>query len=422
MFKKREVKRGAGRKGLVQIDWIISFGIFIVYIVWFFIVSRPIISSASVKTLPVDDIKDLFLENASWTVNQTPMIIKSNISASEMPIVMDFLFAGNEKSYGLKDRYWSIHDNKIFFLATFPAKKQIVTLLHSSENYSKPDLSNAFAPNKEFVRAGDMEAFFEDSMPSEVRFKESPMIRAFSITADGITFSPEKTVFSSDNILSAYAVQSNRLNNTMYILANNSRIISYLKGSNIDVRIKIELAKYDGYYIRDSEQAEINYNSSECRSFDTDYINFYDGDRGLTFLFSKAVDVRMCPTAAIDLDIDFSLNTSFRYDIVFHESGSDTRDLKHEYTAEYGMKNVLTGISEHYLYNLKNTNYSILKNQWSRGNEINITVLNATNDELFTVGETPRDYSQVKTLTYYTWVLDSRGNQSRAVLNIMAWR
>ena len=267
-----------------------------------------------------------------------------------------------------------------------------------------------------------MEAFFEDSMPSEVRFKESPRIRSFSITADGTSFSPEKTVFSSDRILSAYAAQSNRLNNTMYILVNNSRIISYLAGSNIDVKMKIGLAKYDGYYIKDTEQAEINYNSSECRSFDTDYINSYDGNKGLTFLFSKAVDIRMCPTAAIDMDIDFSLNTSFRYDMIFHESGADTRDLKHEYTAEYGIKNVLTGISEHYLYNLKNTNYSILKNQWSRGHEMNITVLNATNDDLFTTGETPRDYSQIKTQTYYTWVLDSRGNQSRAVLNIMAWR
>ena len=415
-------KRGVSKRALVQADWVISFGIFIMYIVWFFIAARPLLDTTDVRALPLDDTKENFLKNASWQINVTPIILKSNQTIQNLPIIMDYPFSGPTTYYGMRDRYWSVYNNKLFFLASFPAKKQMVYWYNSDENYSKPALNGIFVSEEDFTETNDMNAEFENSLPDIVRIDSVRRIRSYNLKADSTPFTPDRTIHYSDSILAAYTAESNKLNHTSYILINNSRVYNYLEGDDQHVTITMELDRYPRFHIDSLQGGLIDYNDSECNNFETDYINFFDNDEGIAMVFDEDSTVMMCHKNTLDITIEKDLSTDFNYNFIFHDEGGDVSYLKNEYTAEYGLRNTFTGISIRNLNTLETVNYSLAKQQWSNSYDLNISVLSSSNNKLFDIGTDPSSFDDVESRSYYLWSLDKYGNQSRVMLNVLLWK
>src|SRR3989344_2707388 len=409
-------------KGMTQIDWILSLAIFLIYLILFLITVKAKLTSGLTEALPLAEVKASFLENASWTVNQTPIILRSNNSLSEVPIIMSFQFSGNAESYGIKESYWSIADKRLFFLTSFPSRIKTVTLLHSAENYSRPSFSSAFSPDDQSVSTASMGLTFTDNVLSQAIYRDGIKIRSFSATIEGAALPDDKRIFSSDRILARYRRESIALNHTAYIFVNNSRIFSAAQGDGATLELTLGLDRYGDYYIDGINNGAINYNTSTCDTFTTDYINYYDGDYGLAFIFSDDASVKQCHDGDLEVTVSAELDGEFTYTMVFHDDGSDTRGLRNEYAAEYGLPIVLNGLSSRNLNALKSVNYSLTREEWGRGYDINITVLNASNDKMFTHGTTPYTEANVKGSSTPIWVLDKYGNQSRAALNILLWK
>ena len=64
------------KRGDSQIDWVISLGIFILYLAWFFLLIRPYMVQEETPNM-VSLVKENFEKDAFWTVEKVPIIATS---------------------------------------------------------------------------------------------------------------------------------------------------------------------------------------------------------------------------------------------------------------------------------------------------------------------------------------------------------
>ena len=79
------------KNGTVEVDWIVSLGIFLIFLTLFFFYLLPItVEQPEAADVLLADIESNLRENATWYVQKVPLFIRSNISGVE-PIVAPFL-------------------------------------------------------------------------------------------------------------------------------------------------------------------------------------------------------------------------------------------------------------------------------------------------------------------------------------------
>ena len=409
------------KRGITQADWIISIAIFILYLAWFFIVITPVLNPVTKESLPADELKDAFMGNASWEVNITPIILRSNITSSSVPIVMDFPFPGNALNYALIGKYRVIDDRRLIFLADFTASPVIYNLVHSSFNYTKPAIQTNMVAGENEAESGNMEVSFDDGIIDDVRYRDALRIVRFSMQVDGNALNTNINGFSSTSISAKYKVRTPSLNNTFYVLENNSMIYGFVDATeekNVD--IDFVLHEYKRYFADSQNQGSITYNVTECDNFETDFIDFTDGDYGLAFIFSDDVSIRMCHDSSLVLNISASADNNLNYRAVFHEASAGMDDLIMPYTAVFGATNIYEGLSGSNMFDLESTNYSVLKSDWNMKHDFNITVYNST-AEFLSIGRPPYRNTEVHSKQYYAWMLNEYADQKRVVINILLW-
>lgn len=71
------MKRGLKKKGLNQIDWVISLAIFLLYIAWFFIFLKPQIQKSSDFAPLGRDVKENFKNDIYYSADKYPLFFNS---------------------------------------------------------------------------------------------------------------------------------------------------------------------------------------------------------------------------------------------------------------------------------------------------------------------------------------------------------
>lgn len=409
------------KRGITQSDWIISLAIFMIYLAWFFAVIQPVFSPDTKESLPVDDLKAKFMINASWQVNVTPIIIKSNLSSEKEPIILDFPFAGNAVNYALKETYWVIDHDRLLFLAGFLSSRARYNLVHSSSNYTKPDITSNLYASETGAETSDMSAEFDNGLLDKVRYKDSLKISNISLYYDGYPVPANINDFELFDILAIYRIRAPGLNNSFYVFDDNPKIFCYIDTAEekaIDVYFRLK--KFDRYYVDSAHNGNIHYNVTECDDFDTDFIDFLDSGYAAAFVFSEDTDIEMCHNKELILKISPSVNGEFSYRIVFHNTGDDYDDIIRPYTSVFGIAEQFNGLSGEKMLGLRSDNYSDLKHEWDMSHDFNITVSNST-ATLLRIGTVPMKNVNVFSKLYYAWLLDNYANQTRETINILMW-
>ncbi|MCX8146878.1 MAG: hypothetical protein N3D84_00205 [Candidatus Woesearchaeota archaeon] len=425
MAKKRGIlnkkNNKKNKKGLHQVDWVISFGIFIIYLAWFFILAKPVANPETKESLQFDYLLNKLMANASWEVNITPLYVNSSLNEKSLPIIVDFPFEGDVLNYGMKDKYWVIENGRLMFLADFQPSMNVFYLLHSEENYTKPQQISRLYADENSARSSDMVVNFENGLITNAYYKDSPRIKGFSMAVEGSNISTAKTNFSLTKISAGYHIITPSLNNSFYIFENNTKIYCFIDSTR-EKHISMEyyLDKYFSYYINNQQRGNINYNSTLCDEFEEDFIQFYDDEDAVTFVFGDDVNIEMCHKNNLVLSIEKNIGNSFSYMIIFHKRDENPRRHINPYTAVFGAKDILEGLSQKRLFYLKSANYSELKDEWKIKNNFNITISNVS-DTLFTFGSNLPRQSSIFSKQYNVLVLDKEGNQERAIVNILMW-
>ncbi|MBD3313209.1 hypothetical protein GF345_02085 [Candidatus Woesearchaeota archaeon] len=408
------------KRGITQADWVISIGIFMIYLAWFFIVIQPVLAPDTKESLPIDRLKASFMENASWEINITPIIIHSELDSDGEPVVIDFSY-GEARNYAVKQDYWVIKDSRLMFLADLSGAPLSYELVHSSYNYTKPELSASIKAGEHATETGGMTANFDESLLDSASYANARRIDDVNMEIDGQLISTARNSFSSEGILSRYRITAGGANNTYYLFRGKPRIYNYIDISELKtISLEYNLDEYEEYYVDSQNQGSIVYNVSDCDSFDSDLIDFRGSGHGLAFIFSRETNIRMCHDNTLTLEISEDVDGTFSYMIMFHEQDIRIRDYSEPYSAVLGVERIFEGLSGAKMLALEDRSYSFLKEQWDVDNEFNITVMNSTKTFL-RLGRNPYTRSSIHAESYPVWIIDEYNNQTRAVINIMMW-
>src|SRR3989344_1622044 len=79
------------KKGMSYIDWMISLGIFLIYLVVIFIVFKPGIAEEYPEGYLTDIVRENIQKDASWNIIKIPLFVDSSITGN-WQLTLDYPF------------------------------------------------------------------------------------------------------------------------------------------------------------------------------------------------------------------------------------------------------------------------------------------------------------------------------------------
>lgn len=419
------------RKGLaVDLDWIISLGIFLIYLGVFFIVIRQLPTQQSPASALLDRVSDNIADSTKWSVQKLPLLIVSNISGNE-PVIVRFNY--DWKNFSFRDNTSFDHvDGWLVFPRNLREGRNLLELVTSGDNYTTP-LANfdlAAGTNGASVDSQRFVSEFKNSMLTKVNHFEKERLSDFNISISGIALKPEAAVAEANTTtLSAkYKLSFMQLNHTSFIVAGYSRIFSYVTTDAKEphnLSVSVTLRNYTFFHINNAASGTINYAKSECQSSSGRYIDFYDSISGVAFIMPEGANMSFCAgNTTVRFNTDFSITNETRYDIIFH-AGDFNNTLKYvsPYRTAFGVAENLTGISLQLYRKLNETDYQALKRNFSypSSREFSFSLYNETGAIIFSYDQKPAGTTNVFAQEKSVFVLDKYGEKSKHKLRIRGW-
>ncbi|MFO8015985.1 MAG: hypothetical protein R6U32_02685 [Candidatus Woesearchaeota archaeon] len=414
------------KKGLTEADWAMSLGVFLLYLAWFFIVIKPAFSPAGGAGMPYGELKEAFYGEASWTVNRTPMIIRSNITGDNEPVIVDFPFRGPAEKYSVRGKYSVVDDGKLFFLANLHDRGDDSTMLYhllrSTSNYTEPELHSGLTSSEEGASTADFRVNFEDGIVRTAYHRDRIKIIEYSLTEGGEPLRIKGSSHTSNSLFSRHKTVSSGVNHTTYVMLNNSRLYNFFDiNGKKRVGVSVRLDPYSHYHAGGNEGGMIDYNQSGCDTYATDYIDLYDDSYGLSFIFDDDVELELCHHGKLVVNAESTEGGEFGYRLIFHEREEDAELMARPYNLIFGATEVMEGLSEEKLFNLEKEDYSSVRERWDYSYEFNITVMNSTSDDLFSFGSVPSAQREVSGRTYNIHLLGQNGSMERVSAALLTW-
>lgn len=414
------------KKGLTEADWAMSMGIFILYLVWFFIVVRPIVAPDTKMSMPFDDLKDSFHENASWTINKTPIMIMSNITGNDEPIIVDFPYNGIAEQFYIDGKYIKIDEGKLFFLADLHSAgtgdNTLYYMYHSYQNYTVPDIYSDITSSEDSASTDSIKLNFDNGLIVQGFYGTSIGLYDYQLKVDGKDMDTSVSRQSYNKLFSKHKIITPLVNHTTYLILNNSRIYCYFDSrEEKPVTVGTRIQRYPNFYISPSIGGKIEYNLSQCDTYTTDYADFYDDVDGVSFVFDDDVSLEICHYKNLSVTADFDVDGEFGYRLIFHKADESTRKMAEPYKLVFGAEEVLKGLSAERLFDLENQNLSTIRHDWGYSYTFNITVLNETGKAIFSIGDPPSRYATTQGETYNYHKLYNNGTMGRVEVVLLSW-
>ncbi|GEM_PF-2445042 len=421
------------RKASSPVDWIMSLGIFLIYIAWFFIYVTPLISPPVEMGSLLEVMEDRFEANTTWSMDTVPLFVLSNISGIDEPVIADFEPGWNETGFAFSDnRTFFFDSRKLFFLHNMTPGKSVFELVHSGESYRQPTAAQRdLAATKDSVSIGKsaMKADFVDSVLASAVYRDSYRIQGFNLTMNSVALALENGSFTSTPIVAEYSIQTQLVNHSSYVFAENPRIYSFIWlnkpfEQQQNFSISAVISNSTSYYA-DTGGGAISFNGS-CRDLLTRYLDLSDGIAGFTFIFRDEANISLCAkNSTLKVTASFILRNETRYDIIMHQgSYNNTLRYKAPYTARLGAIDKQSGISARMLAELNRTDYSTIKTSWGfpPSRELSFTVVNESNREIYRYEPVAADnFANIFVREIKSHLLDQYGGRQRVIVRLRAW-
>jgi len=207
------------KKGLSSVDWIISLGIFLIYVIVIFIIFKPSIAEEYPKEYLTSILRENLQKDAYWqTFEKTPVFIDSSVSG-DFQIQILYPFSVEEENTLILDASGSqipfdvITGSPTDTLAldlSLVQGKQIIYIIHSESAYSTTQPSFLLLSSDSYsIQYGVSEhtsGFSSEklnSLPSYETLKQQwnyPMYKEFSITIKNAITDTELFIFGLTEI------------------------------------------------------------------------------------------------------------------------------------------------------------------------------------------------------------------------------
>ena len=414
----------------IDLDWIVSLGIFLIYLGVFFISIRQLPSTQTPTSALLDSVADGVSKSATWHVQRLPLVIASNFSGTE-PLLVPFSY--DWKNFSFTDNTsFDVSEGKLIFIKTLNKGRNLAQLVTSSQNYSAParvfDL--AAGPNGASVNSQKFISEFQNSILTRVNHAGKERLSDLNISISGVTFKPESgTAEATAQSLSAkYKLILPKINHTSFIVAGYSRIFNYVTTDAQEphsMLVSATIRNYTSYFINNALSGQINYTSQGCTSSKTNYVDFYDENNGLTLIAPSGGNLTFCVgNTSISLGVEFQIAGETRYDLIFHP-GTFNSTLKYvdQYKTAFGVSENLSGISLSLYKKLNETNYQTLKDRFGypKTKEFSFTLLNDSGAAIFDYQPVKPGITDIFTKEVDLFLLNSYGAKVRNKLRVKGW-
>ncbi|MBI2144362.1 hypothetical protein HYU17_04405 [Candidatus Woesearchaeota archaeon] len=430
MAKKEGGLWSSKRALALDIDWIISLGLFLIYLGAFFLAIRQLPTGQRPTEALLDNVADGVQDISTWHVQKLPLLITSNITGNE-PVIAKFSY--NWQNFSFKDNTsFDNKEGKLMFTRNLREGKNVLELVTSSQSYitSQATFDLTAGSGDASINSKRFMAEFKNSMLARANHMEKERLSDFNISLSEAGLNPEVAV-SEANItaLSAmYKLSFPQLNHTSFVIAGFSRIFNYI---NTDAKephnltVSATLRNYSLFYINNAFSGPINYSTQACTTTFGNYIDFYDDISGVTFITPERTNISFCTgNMTARLDLEFSMENETRYDILFHE-GSFNTTLKYiaPYKTAFGIAHNITGISEELYRRMNETDYNALKRNWSypSSREFSMALYNETGTLIFIYQPKIPGITNVFAKEKDVFLLDKYGQKAKHKLRIKGW-
>lgn len=430
-------KRGASRdtkKGLTQIDWIISLGIFLIFLAWFFVFAAPNLSFNK-KTDSLAYLVETNLDSYHWNVNKIPLFISLNRSSGfnyYEPFIGKFPLQENFSYSFDGGRDYETIFGKVVFLANLTQQRNVVTVLKSKEKY---DVTSGFYDlvadySKVEIKKNNFIANLKKGYVDTLDFHGKNRIRLNDMMINGILMKNTLN-YSSNRIYAYYHFSTNSFNFSQVFFANNPVVYNFFDTFDyfknlFSVEISYALDNYPRFYINNSRFGVIDYVNMKCYNQTTKFITLYDDYDGLFYAFSRPVYVSVCArNETLNVRLKFNLSTEINYKYGFYLGSYENAFVYTDNPAyDVGIAEVLTGFDVSALGDFNYTSNEI-KALWNfpEDSDFRIVIYDPLNKKyIFDYKTREVDATaDVFSKEYNDYVLDKFGNRTKVIVTIMTW-
>ena len=419
------------KKGLNQVDWAISLGIFLVYIAWFFIFMKPQITT-SADLAPLERIvHDNLINEITWEANKQPIFIRSNSNKNDKVIFYDYTPEYGDSNFTLLTSDYYYKNNKMMILNNFLNKtKDYNIIVSSNKNYSNTNNELDIISNGNTTTTSKgLIAIFSKGLLRDLDYKTNNPLKKVKYFINGNNFPLSNNLITDSNILLEHRAVSQPLTINTRVIAKNSILWFNIEkndvGSNSTLLIDFESDSYINYFSDNGNYG--NFSDDSCKNYNHDYLKFYDAKDSISFLLPKNTLINFCNNQT-DIKINFSILTDSDKDFfIILDNKNYTQSDFYNYSTDLGIKDTLEGIDSDLLTNY---NYSIKKKIWGfpEDRDFHVVIWNSSKNRidkrtniLFEIGSYPFTNSEVFAKEYSKFLLDKNGNFNEVTLSVKTW-
>lgn len=420
-----------GKKGAIEVDWIVSLAIFLIYLTMFFLYLRPFTEEQTeASEVLLAGLESSLKENATWHVQRAPLFIHSNITSLE-PIIAPFLLSWENISMADNASFYR-QENKLIFKSNISTGPNVKWVVSSEEQYPQQYVLTDLDATASDVTIDSQrfKAEFDGLLKSVVHF-EKQRVSGFNISLDSGFISQESAVkeFNFSDLAAKYKLSAETVNHTTFVVGDFPRLFNYVEPRQTfeqhNFTLFVTLHNYTSYYIDNSLSGMLNFTKQTCQEKSSDYIDFYDSLGGVSFITDEISAISFCAgNDSVSLSVSMPLNKEMNYNIIFH-TGDYTKTQKYinPYSIRMGLLENLTGMSIPLIEELNASDYANLKEAWGypSGRDFSFQLLNESGEPL--VNYTPATPGTVNVFTreFEEVVLDKYGNKVKYKLRIKGW-
>ncbi|MBI4438654.1 hypothetical protein HY640_01855 [Candidatus Woesearchaeota archaeon] len=417
-------------RAVSHIDWVMSLGIFMMFLAWFFIFIKPL-ATPSTNMEPILRVaSEKITANTTWAVETIPLIIFSNITGTEEPLIVDFPFAWNQTNFAFSDNTsFLLDEGKILFMANITPRKTLI-LVHTDQNYTHtPPYNSDLTATSDAATVRDMRAEFKGGMIKTLTYRERYLMQVFNITINTLQVEGQNTSESINPLAAKYKMQSTLINHTSYVFPAKTRIYNLIRLNNPlttpqNFSLRTTISNVTDYYSVQASGA-IDYNGT-CTDIMTNYIDLHDSLAGISFIFKDRQNISLCATnSTLRMSAYFTLTNDTSYEIMLHEGDYNaTTPYISPYSETFGATELQQGVSYKLLAELNRTNYTDLKAAWKypASRELAFTILNETGGEIYSYQPVnPTETQNIFAKETDTTAIDQYGKRKKVTIRVRAW-
>ncbi len=419
------------KKGAVEADWVVSIGIFLIYLSFFFFYLTSLTSKQpDVSDSLLHNVEKNLRANVTWHVQKVPVLIRSNLSSTE-PVIAPFFFSWANISFSDNTTFY-LQENKLIFKEALREGQNFKWIVSSDDSYPQLESLEDLSPTSGSVTIdrSRFQAEFDGILTSAVHF-EKKRISNFSVKLDGSAVSIEsaKKEYNSTSFTAKYKMSSSTLNHTTFVVGGFPRLYSYVSPKqNLEphnLTVLATLQNYTSYFIDATHSGAINYTEKTCISRFSNYIDFYDNLVGVTLITEDTSNISFCTgNASLELSATMALDNETRYDLIFHQGDyNNTLKYLYPYTVMVGLAENLSGISFSLITKLNESDYPNLKKAWNfpQSRDFSFELLNQTNFPLVNYSPKSPGFVNIFTKQFDEVLLEKYGSKTKYRLRVKGW-